>query len=62
MFADWPGWQDGYGAFTASADDKEALVEYINEQEEHHRTVSFMEEFKALLEQAGIAYDPKYLE
>lgn len=62
VFADWPGWQDGYGAFTTSVDEKEPLIEYINGQEEHHRTVSFIEEFKALLEQAGIDYDPKYLE
>ena len=62
VFANWPGWQDGYGAFTASADDKEALVKYINEQEEHHRGVAFAEEFKALLERAGIAYDPQHLE
>ena len=62
VFADWPGWQDGYGAFTASADDKDPLIEYIKGQEDHHQTVSFIEEFKALLEAAGIDYDPKYLE
>ncbi|HEY5894948.1 MAG TPA: IS200/IS605 family transposase [Chthoniobacterales bacterium] len=62
VFSDWPGWQDGYGAFTASLDEKETLIEYIKAQEEHHRTVSFLDEYKGLLEQAAIAYDPKYLE
>ncbi|MEA3209604.1 MAG: REP-associated tyrosine transposase [Chthoniobacter sp.] len=61
VFRDWPGWQDGYAAFTASFAEKDALIEYIKRQEEHHQTVSFLEEYQAHLEQAGIAYDPKYL-
>ena len=58
---DWPGWQDGYGAFTASLAEKDSLVEYTKGQEEHHRKVSFGDELRALLEKAGVAYDPKYL-
>ena len=61
IISDWPGWQDGYGAFTASIDEKDALIEYIKAQDEHHREISFLEEYTALLEKAGIAYDPKYL-
>ena len=60
-FADWPGWQDGYGAFTAALEGKAALINYIKGQEEHHRTVSFLDEFQALLQKAGVSYDPKYL-
>ncbi len=61
LIDDWPGWQDGYGAFTASRAEKEALIAYIKGQEEHHRTMSFGDELRALLEKAGVAYDPKYL-
>ena len=62
VIPDWPGWQDGYGAFTAANHDKDAIIEYIKGQEEHHRTVSFREEYEAMLKRAGVEYDPKYLE
>lgn len=57
----WPGWQDGYGAFTAANADRDAIIEYIKGQEEHHRILSFPDEYKGLLERAGVDYDPKYL-
>ena len=55
-------WQGGYAAFTVSATSLEAVREYIAKQEEHHRVKSFQEEFVAMLEKAGISYDPMYLE
>lgn len=61
VLENWPGWQDGYAAFTASFDEKDELIDYIKAQEEHHQAVSFDEEYRALLERAGIAFDPKYL-
>lgn len=57
----WPGWQDGYGAFTAAHDDKDAIIEYIKTQEEHHKTTSYLDEYKDLLKQAAVSYDAKYL-
>ncbi len=62
VFEEFPGWQDGYGAFTKSHSDKDAVIDYIKGQEEHHREVSFMEEFKALLEAEGIEYDERFLQ
>ena len=62
VFPNWPGWQDGYGAFTHSLADKDRLIEYIKGQEEHHRQVSYLDEFKRTLEQAGVTFDPKYVE
>lgn len=62
VFVNWPGWQDGYGAFTHSLADKDRLIEYIKNQEEHHRCVSWMEEYKLLLDQAGVKYDLNYVE
>lgn len=55
-------WQNGYAAFTVSATSREAVREYIAGQEEHHRVKSFREEYVAMLQKAGIAYDPQFLE
>ena len=54
-------WQEGYSAFTASHTHRDPLKGYISGQEERHRTLSFVEELKQLLERNGVACDPKYL-
>jgi len=61
LFPEFTHWQDGYGAFTCSYRDKDTIIRYIQGQEEHHRTVTFMEEFTNMLNTAGVEYDPKYL-
>ena len=55
-------WQEGYAAFTVSATSRDAVKHYIATQEEHHRARSFREEMVAMLNKAGIQYDPKYLD
>ena len=57
IFEQWPGWQDGFGAFTLSNKEKGTVVKYIMGQEEHHRTVAFIDEYKQLLTEAGIEYE-----
>jgi REP element-mobilizing transposase RayT len=47
-FADF-AWQEGYGAFTIGESQVEAFTRYIETQEEHHRTRSFQDEFRAIL-------------
>jgi REP-associated tyrosine transposase len=54
-------WQSGYGGFSVSPADVEELAEYIAQQETHHRTVSFQEEYRKLLESHGIEYDERYV-
>jgi len=54
-------WQDGYGAFTVSASNEEAVFEYIRRQEQHHRHVSFQEEFVALLRKHRVAFDERFI-
>jgi len=54
-------WQDGYGAFTISHEDKDAVIEYIKNQEEHHKRISFQDEFREMLIKFGVQYDEKYL-
>ena len=62
VFADFSGWQKGYGAFTHSVNDKNDLIEYIKSQKEHHRVRTFKEELIDLLNKAGIDYDLHYLD
>ncbi len=62
IFPDFEGWQIGYGAFTYSPGAKFNLIEYIKNQEEHHRKKeNFEEEFIRLLEENEIEYDLKYV-
>ena len=54
-------WQDGYGAFTLSASSVADVLGYITNQREHHRTMTFEEEYVKFLEKHGVEYDAKYL-
>lgn len=62
LFPDFEGWQDGYGAFTYSIEAKDNLINYVKNQEEHHRTKSFKEELTELLRENQVEFDEKYLE
>jgi REP element-mobilizing transposase RayT len=57
MFA----WQKGYGAFSVSRSELEAKKRYILTQEEHHRRVTFQEEYIEMLKAAGVEFDERYL-
>ena len=54
-------WQEGYGAFTVGVSGVEGTLAYINTQEEHHRSLSFEEEFIGFLRKHGIEYDERYV-
>ena len=54
-------WQSGYGVFSVSPSHMEALLEYIENQEEHHRSVTFQEEYRRMLEKYRISYDERYV-
>jgi len=54
-------WQVGYGAFSVGASQVEAVRAYIRNQREHHRMITFEQEFIGLLDTAGIEYDLRYL-
>jgi REP element-mobilizing transposase RayT len=54
-------WQRGYGAFSAAPHELQALVDYLENQEEHHRIRTFQEEYLALLKQYGVQFDERYL-
>lgn len=54
-------WQRGYGAFSVGPSDLDALLQYLDNQEEHHRTRTFQEEYRAFLKKYGIVFDERYV-
>jgi REP element-mobilizing transposase RayT len=52
-------WQEGYGAFSVSSSNKDAVRNYIEHQAEHHRQRSYESEFEVMLRKSGIAFDLK---
>ncbi len=54
-------WQAGYGAFSVSPSQSSKVIQYIRDQEIHHRKHDFQAEFRELLERHGIEYDERYV-
>jgi REP-associated tyrosine transposase len=54
-------WQRGYGAFTVSQSNVEEVRRYIAHQKQHHKRISFRDEFLQFLRANGIEYDERYL-
>ena len=60
LFPSFKGWAEGYGSFTCSYKDLDRLVEYIKNQTEHHKKITFEEEYRILLLECGITPDEKF--
>lgn len=54
-------WQNGYAAFFVSASQVPIVRRYIQNQEQHHRRVSFQDELRRFLEKHGLACDERYV-
>ncbi len=54
-------WQEKYGAFSVSVSQLDTIIAYIKKQPEHHRKMTFQEEFTALLKKHKMEYDERYL-
>ena len=54
-------WQGGYGSFSVSQSEAETVIRYIENQEEHHRKMTFQEEFRKFLERYQVLYDERYV-
>jgi putative transposase len=54
-------WQEGYGAFTVSGSQRDAVRRYIEQQAEHHRTRTFRKEYLELLRRHGVEFDERYV-
>ena len=54
-------WQNGYGIFSIGYSQVEEVRKYIAGQEEHHRTISFQDEFRKFLERYAVEFDERYV-
>lgn len=54
-------WQEGFGAFSYSRSQRDSVIKYIMNQEQHHRKVTFREEYLGLLEKFQIPFEKEYL-
>jgi REP element-mobilizing transposase RayT len=54
-------WQSGYGAFSVSQSHLDQVTSYIANQEEHHKRVTFQDEFRAFLRKYNVEYDERYV-
>ena len=62
----WPeqrafAWQGGCGAFSVSESNRGAVIRYIEDQVQHHRRISFQDEFLVLLKRHGVDFDERYI-
>lgn len=61
LFKNFNGWQTGYGAFTYTINEKDRLIDYVKNQEHHHKSISFKDEYIAILKEHQVEFDEKYL-
>jgi len=54
-------WQIGYGAFTYSKSQLKDVIKYIETQKEHHKKLTFLEEYKLFLKKFDVQYDERYI-
>ncbi len=59
-FKNFSGWAEGYAALTYAFKDKDLLINYIKNQQEHHKKNSFEEEYRKFLEDNHIKINEKY--
>ncbi|XZE21921.1 IS200/IS605 family transposase [Pirellulaceae bacterium SH449] len=53
-------WQEGFGAFSYSRSQVPSVVKYIENQKEHHRKVSFINEYHNLLRKFEVPFEERY--
>lgn len=54
-------WQDGYGAFSHSKSQIDKVVKYIRNQQEHHKKLNFLDEYRKMLVGFNVDYDERYI-
>jgi hypothetical protein len=55
------GWQEGYGAFSVGISQVPDTITYIQQQDEHHRTRTFQEEYRSFLREHYMSFEEKYV-
>ena len=61
LFPAFRGWGRGYGAFTYSVKERDTVSNYIKRQKEHHKKVSFLDEYRVMLREQEVEYDERFL-
>jgi REP element-mobilizing transposase RayT len=61
LFQNFPGWQVGYSGFTYHISSKESLINYVKNQAEHHKKISFKDELIKMLKEHDIDFKEEYL-
>jgi putative transposase len=54
-------WQRGYAAFSVSPSQLQRVLEYVDTQQDHHRTRTFQDEYRELLRKHGVDFDERYV-
>jgi REP element-mobilizing transposase RayT len=60
-FVTFIGWASGYCALTYSIKEKNTIIEYIKNQKEHHKTISFEDEYLKHLKENGIEFEARHV-
>lgn len=53
-------WQEGFGAFSYAQSQLDAVIRYIQNQQEHHRRTTFQEEYLEFLKRFNVPHDERY--
>ena len=61
LFMNFPGWQVGYSGFTYHISSKNSLINYVKNQAEHHKTISYKDELIKLLNEHDVDFTEEYL-
>lgn len=61
LYAERFEWQEGFGAFSYSKSQVQQVIDYINNQEQHHKKKSFKEEYLDFLKKFEVDYDERYV-
>lgn len=54
-------WQDGYGIFSVNPSEVNVVIDYIKNQEEHHKKKTFQDEFRVFLKKYNMEFDERYV-
>jgi REP element-mobilizing transposase RayT len=54
-------WQDGYGIFSVNPIETDIVVKYIENQQKHHKKLTFKDEFRTFLKKYNVEYDERYV-
>jgi putative transposase len=54
-------WQNGYAAFSVAESTLQSVVQYVSNQEEHHKTITFQDEYRMFLKRHNVCFDERYV-